>query len=112
MEERRKESQRIKDDQKKQVDRISEELKKERSLEREARRRALLAIKEDKEKRKRKVQAPPAPSKPAVVGPSQLTPKETSREELAFIQVKLNKQKKKRKKKHKALTKCLKHSLS
>jgi hypothetical protein len=90
-EERNKENQQIKTQQKQQVNRITEELKKERLLEREARRRALLDIKEDKEKRRREAQSQksvlPPPSPSAIAGPSQSASKEASREEHAFIQV-------------------------
>jgi hypothetical protein len=48
-----------KDMQKKKFDRIANDLKKERLVEREARRRALLDIKEDREKLKHRIHSQP-----------------------------------------------------
>lgn len=85
----------MKEYQKQQVNRIAEEMKKERMLEREARRRALLDIKEDKEKRKRNARsqtdAPPTNSATATTvatdGPGKIISIEPSTEDMAFIQV-------------------------
>lgn len=78
--------------QKKKFDRIANDLKKDRLAEREARRRALLDIKEDREKLRQRIQSKPTSMRTTSGNSDTLTgntkPKEIkSNDQFAFIQV-------------------------
>ncbi|KAL0140888.1 hypothetical protein V8B55DRAFT_1511305 [Mucor lusitanicus] len=90
IEKRQKDDQVTKDMQKKKFDRIANDLKKERIAEREARRRALIDIKEDRESRKLRGHTTTKPdTRQARQSPATSTSKpESDKDQFAFIQFK------------------------
>ncbi|OAD08068.1 hypothetical protein MUCCIDRAFT_158304 [Mucor lusitanicus CBS 277.49] len=88
IEKRQKDDQVTKDMQKKKFDRIANDLKKERIAEREARRRALIDIKEDRESRKLRGHTTTKPdTRQARQSPATSTSKpESDKDQFAFIQ--------------------------
>ncbi|CEP16141.1 hypothetical protein [Parasitella parasitica] len=82
--------QETRDSQKKKVDRIADDLRKERLAEREARRRALLDIKEDRERQKRRMRSQPTAMQTSDTSASTTKPAEVrSSDQFASIQFKL-----------------------
>ncbi|KAK4510806.1 uncharacterized protein ATC70_005240 [Mucor velutinosus] len=90
IEKKQKEDQVTKDMQKKKFDRITNDLKKERIAEREARRRALMDIKEDRESRKLRDHSKPGTTQTRQSSASTFKPKEpkSDKDQFAFIQFK------------------------